>query len=123
MELRLRSLRKENGISQAELAKTLGVDIKTVGNWERGKTVPDSEQVWNCAVALGSTPNDVMGWYETHPEDRPASPPADPMASDLVRHFSNLSEEGREVAVNVLAGMESTYPQGDGSPGVVEEAV
>ena len=99
MELRLRSLRKENGISQAELAKTLGVDIKTVGNWERGKTVPDSEQVWNCAVALGSTPNDVMGWYDEHPEDRPASPPADPMASDLVDAYGRCTPERRAALV------------------------
>ena len=123
MKLKLKEIRRKSHVSQEELAKRIGVSSRAIGAWERSENAPNAEQVWNCAVALGSTPNDVMGWYDEHPEDRPASPPADPMASDLVRHFSNLSEEGREVAVNVLAGMESTYPQGDGSPGVVEEAV
>lgn len=74
MNLKLKQARKENGYSQADLAEALGVDIKTVGNWERGKTLPDIEQLWKCAKALHTDPNDLLGWYEEHPEDRPAAP-------------------------------------------------
>lgn len=74
MNLKLKQARKENGYSQADLADALGVDIKTVGNWERGKTLPDIEQLWKCAKALNTDPNDLLGWYEEHPEDRPAAP-------------------------------------------------
>ena len=49
MNLKLKQVRKENGYSQADLADALSVDIKTVGNWERGKTLPDIEQLWKCA--------------------------------------------------------------------------
>ena len=94
MNLCLKTIRKENGISQADLAKRLGVDIKTVGNWERGKTIPDAEQVWNCAVALGCTPNDLCGWYIDHPEDRPA-PPGDPGAAELVGCYSRCTSDRR----------------------------
>ena len=74
MNLKLKQARKENGYSQADLADALGVDIKTVGNWERGKTLPDIEQLWKCAKALNTDPNDLLGWYEEHPEDRPTAP-------------------------------------------------
>ena len=42
----------------------MGVNLRTIGNWERSITCPDAEQVWNCAVALGCTPNDIMGWKD-----------------------------------------------------------
>lgn len=74
MNLRLRQARKENGYSQADLANELNVDIKTVGNWERGKTLPDIEQLWKCAKVLHTDPNDLLGWYEEHPEDKPTAP-------------------------------------------------
>lgn len=74
MNLKLKQARKENGYSQADLADALNVDIKTVGNWERGKTLPDIEQLWKCAKALNTDPNDLLGWYEEHPEDRPTAP-------------------------------------------------
>lgn len=110
MDLCLKQIRKENGISQTELAKRLGVDIKTVGNLERGKTVPDAEQVWNCAVALGCTPNDICGWYIDHP--RTAAVDEAPDARRLLSAYEELSDEGREVAVNVVSGLTATYPQG-----------
>lgn len=74
MNLKLKQVRKENGYSQADLADALNVDIKTVGNWERGKTLPDIEQLWKCAKVLHTDPNDLLGWYEEHPEDRPTAP-------------------------------------------------
>lgn len=69
MELKLRELRKKSRIPQTDLASMVGVSLRTVGAWERGETIPDAEQVWNCAVALGCTPNDVLGWYESHPRE------------------------------------------------------
>lgn len=74
MNLKLKQARKENGYSQADLANALNVDIKTVGNWERGKTLPDIEQLWKCAKVLHTDPNDLLGWYEEHPEDKPSAP-------------------------------------------------
>lgn len=67
MELAIKALRKKLHISQTEFANAVGVSLRTVGSWERGKSVPNAEQVWNCAVALGCTPNDILGWYEDRP--------------------------------------------------------
>lgn len=66
MDFLLLGLRKEKGLTQGELAEIIGVSPKTVWNWESGKSYPDAEQLWNCAEALDCTPNDLLGWYETH---------------------------------------------------------
>lgn len=62
MELNIRAMRKRAGMTQADLAAAMGVNLSTIGNWEREITIPDVEQIWNCAVALGCTPNDLLGW-------------------------------------------------------------
>lgn len=69
MALAIKQLRKKLHISQTDFAKRVGVSLRTVGSWERGESMPNAEQVWNIAVALECTPNDVLGWYEEHPED------------------------------------------------------
>ena len=65
MQLEIMAIRKRKGISQKELATAVGVALRTAGSWERGESLPNAEQLWNCAVALGCTPNDLLGWKET----------------------------------------------------------
>ena len=42
----LAQLRKEQNITQEELADKIGVSAKTVSKWERGKNFPDT--IWLC---------------------------------------------------------------------------
>lgn len=93
MNLKLKQARKENGYSQADLANALNVDIKTVGNWERGKTLPDIEQLWKCAKALHTDPNDLLGWYEEHPEDKPTAPAG--AEGELITCYRRSTEKRR----------------------------
>ena len=93
MNLKLKQARKENGYSQADLAEALNVDIKTVGNWERGKTLPDIEQLWKCAKALNTDPNELLGWYEEHPEDRPTAPAG--AEGELITCYRQSTEKRR----------------------------
>lgn len=62
MELAIKALRKKLHISQTEFANAVGVSLRTVGSWERGESVPNAEQVWNCAVALKCSPDEILGW-------------------------------------------------------------
>lgn len=94
MNLQLKQIRKESRVSQEELAKLIGVSARAIGAWERGENSPNAEQVWNCAVALGCTPNDLCGWYIDHPEDRPA-PPGDSGAAELVGCYSRCTSDRR----------------------------
>lgn len=38
----IKSLREKCGFTQAELAEKCGVTLRTIQNWENGRTVPDS---------------------------------------------------------------------------------
>lgn len=42
-DLDIKKIRKSLGLTQAEMAKKIGVDTKTVQNWEYGKTIPVSK--------------------------------------------------------------------------------
>lgn len=42
---RLRELRLEKGLSQTKLAKTFGVDFRTISNWENGVRKPDIDML------------------------------------------------------------------------------
>lgn len=120
MKLQLRDIRKKSRVSQEELAKKVGVSSRAVGAWERGENYPSAEQIWNCAVALDSTPNDLMGWYIDHPREESTPAPQD--GSQLMSAYAALSEEGREVAENVVSGLVATYPQGLDTDELVETA-
>lgn len=70
MNVQLMRLRKAAGYSNRDdFAKKIGVNKYTYRSWEFGAAMMSAEQVWNCAVALGCTPNDILGWYEDHPRE------------------------------------------------------
>ena len=50
---RLRTLRKEAGITQTELAEKLNVHLQTVSKWERGLSEPDFSLFGELADILG----------------------------------------------------------------------
>lgn len=61
---RMRNLRDEKGISQAELAKILNVNRMTVNNYETGKRVPDIDFAINAADYFGVTVEYLSGRTE-----------------------------------------------------------
>ena len=70
MNVQLMRLRKAAGYSNRDdFAKKIGVNKYTYRSWAAGAAMMSAEQVWNCAVALGCTPNDILGWYEDHPRE------------------------------------------------------
>lgn len=120
MHIRLMELRKAAGYrNRDEFAAKLGVNKYTYRSWESGAAMMNAEQVWARAVALGTDPNEVLGWYEEHP--RASSAPPDDAHRQILDAYDSLSEEGREVAVNVVSGMTRTYPQERDEPPLVAQ--
>lgn len=64
---RLRAARGERGLSQAELAQTVGVSRQTIGSIETGAYCPSTVLALQLARAFG-VPVDSLFWLEG--EDR-----------------------------------------------------
>ena len=54
-------LRKEKGLTQAELAERVGVTGGAVSKWERGLCYPDIETVVRLAEVLGLSVGEILG--------------------------------------------------------------
>ena len=63
--IRLQRLRKERGLTLAQVAGQLGVSKPTVWAWERGRARPIEERIDALAEALGVTRSDLMATGET----------------------------------------------------------
>lgn len=93
MNLAIKQLRKNLHISQTDFAEMVGASLRTVSAWERGETIPDAEKVWKCAVALNCTPNDILGWYENHPNDNVID---DPIERELVECYRASTKDRQD---------------------------
>lgn len=110
MDLRIRERREALGLTQTELAKKVGKSFRTIQSWERGESYPNAEYVSVLCNVFGTDPNSLLDWYSTHPREESTLAPQG--GSRLMSAYAALSEEGREVAENVVAGLVATYPQG-----------
>lgn len=54
------SLRKENGMTQLELADKMGVTDKAVSKWERGLSCPDVSTIPKLAELFGVSVDELM---------------------------------------------------------------
>lgn len=57
---KLKTLRKENGLSQQELADKLFISRSTVANWESGRRVPDPILLNRIAKCLNTNISDLL---------------------------------------------------------------
>ncbi len=56
----IKSIREAKGMTQAELANTIGVTAKAVSKWETGKGMPDISLLEPLATALGTSIIELM---------------------------------------------------------------
>lgn len=54
------AMRKDKNMTQAELAKALGVSKQAVSNWERGKRFPDVSLIEDISHTLGVSPAELI---------------------------------------------------------------
>jgi putative transcriptional regulator len=57
----LKTLRKEKGFSQEQLATRLNVVRQTISKWEKGGSVPDAEMLIQLAEVLEVEVSDLLG--------------------------------------------------------------
>ncbi|MBO4854659.1 MAG: helix-turn-helix transcriptional regulator [Oscillospiraceae bacterium] len=52
--------RKEQNLTQRQLAERLGITDRAVSKWERGKSLPDASSMLELCAVLGITVNDLL---------------------------------------------------------------
>jgi transcriptional regulator with XRE-family HTH domain len=60
MKLRIRELRKARGMTQADLAKLVGVDQSAVAQWETGTSGPHRKNLAKLAQILECTVDELL---------------------------------------------------------------
>lgn len=61
---RLKDLRKKNWLTQADIAKEIGISQGSYANWENGKREPSLENVVRLAKLFGVTTDYLLGRYK-----------------------------------------------------------
>lgn len=106
MQLRLKELRKQAGLTQQDLCDATEIKLGTLRTWEQGTASIKLEDAVSICRALHCTPNDLCGWYIDHPEDAPrdASPPLAPDEASVVEGYRSCTPEWRRnIRMNVEA--------------------
>lgn len=108
MKTNLQEMRRKAGFKSARaFAESIPMNSVTYTQYEQGIRNFTLEKAWEFADLLGCSLDELAG-RQWPPEG--ASATSDLGEASLVSAYRDLSEEGREVAVNVVAGMRSTYP-------------
>lgn len=68
----LAALRKEQGLTQEQLAQQLGTTSKTISRWETGAYMPPVEMLALLSQRYGLTINELLEGERIAPEDKPA---------------------------------------------------
>lgn len=62
---RIRSLRESTGLTQAEIARRLGISRSGVNAWEMGLSVPSTQYIVELARNFGVSTDYILGMKET----------------------------------------------------------
>lgn len=97
---RLQDLRKRDNISQPELAKSLNISDRTIGTWERGIALPNSETI----VKLADYFHVTIDYLLCRNVSQPVEDNQDEMFLSLQRAYQSLPllEQKKMIKMNQL---------------------
>lgn len=103
--MRICTLRKQDNLTQSELASKLGVGKSTVSMWENGKRDPDYETLemiadfFNVPISTFFPPN-------THIEESELSS----FELEVIKRLRRLTEEQQQAFLLILSGSDTQEP-------------
>ena len=124
MQLRLKELRKQAGLTQQELCDATQIKLGTLRTWEQGTASIKLNDACRICRALRCTPNDLCGWYIDHPEDMPqqSSPPLAPDEAEVVDGYRSCTTEWkRNLRMSVEAARAASLKSAEGAAPVAVE--
>ena len=96
---RLKYLRKENKLTQAEIAKFLGISTRTYQDYEAGKFKPTHENLMKLAGLFNVTVDHLLGGGK-HPTIEAVV--HDSLEKRLLIAFSKLTEDRKQVVLSLV---------------------
>lgn len=114
MNLKLREYREARGLTQQAMGAELKKSFRTIQSWERGESYPNAEALWNMCEFFGTDPNEILGWYDEHPGDRPSSATSRE-ESALLDNYRAAPAEGRSTITAVAQMACGQEPPGTSS--------
>jgi len=86
---RLRSLRRESGLSQTQLAEFLGVSQQSITGWENARTEPEYRVLIKIAGFFSVTSDYLLGLSD---QPGPQTVPFPVMSPEAIRQIEELAE-------------------------------
>ena len=106
--IKVKKLRENAGMTQAELADRLDVSRPAIGTWESGKARPRLNKLQQLADLFGVTVSELMG------EDQPSPPPSAPTRMVPLLGWTHMGgavdEDECERMVGVPADVVDAHP-------------
>ena len=99
---RIRELRKNKGLRQAELASLLHVSQQAVGSWETGRTAPGADTLNELADYFGVTTDYLLGRPEEKKEKDSNSVDLADMDALLTYQGKQIPDQDRELINDLL---------------------
>ena len=112
--VRLKELRKQAGLTLDELAERVGTSKQTIHRYENGTiTNVPPEKVESLAVALGTTPQELMGWEDepavSYKNVMPLSVKQLPVLGEIACGMPIYAEQTHESFVNVADQLNADF--------------
>ena len=109
---RLKSIRKENGMSQSALAKLLGVAQNTISNWENGNRLIDNGMLLKISSVFDVSTDYILG----RDNEKPNKPGETELEDNLIiyqRNGKTVRKKMSKEQMNLLASMIDAIPEDD----------
>ena len=102
MKFRLKTVREENKLSQADLSRVLNVSPSTVGMWEQGRREPNYDTLSKLSQFFNVSADYLIG-NEKHSDAETIE------EKGLLTDYRSLTSEGRKTLLNVLGSLKITH--------------
>ena len=114
MKERLKAIRIKLGLSQADFARSLGVNQRTISVWERGEIIPESR-----VLAICKEFNVRREWLETGEGEmfEPAPPPPtldrEAQRQFIIQLFESLPPDKQRLVLDCLHDLFDKFKNND----------
>lgn len=109
--IRLKELREEAGISQAQLAEIIGVGVSTVGMWESTQRVPSAKKLNKLVEYFGYPISYLLGETDSLHEVSTYTPTAPALSAEerqLLALFGQMTHAQKVRVIAYSEGLLST---------------